>query len=179
MQQLQQIYAELTGKSESISSYYDDPIRLSLDDVELLHHKIVQTWEQYHVTSSSCSFTVYHQKETKNEFNSFDRFKLQIGGGGDAVESLFIKYDFLVIPPNVFKAQTYSISIRLVSRLAVERRLRRGGFFSVPSFIRKMAHHTGSVEVTYVDYSIARALRTTVDEWFQTIPRSRENKSMK
>ena len=76
VQQLQQIYSELTGKSESITKYYDDPIRLTLDDIEQLHHRLIQTWEQYRIVSSSCSFTVYYLKNSKDQFNTFERFKL-------------------------------------------------------------------------------------------------------
>jgi len=76
VQQLQQIYSELTGESESITKYYDDPIRLTLDDIEQLHHRLIQTWEQYRIVSSSCSFTVYYLKNSKDQFNTFERFKL-------------------------------------------------------------------------------------------------------
>jgi hypothetical protein len=158
VQQLQQIYSELTGKFESISKYYDDPIRLSFDDIDQIHHRLIQTWEQYNVVSSSCSFTVYYLENTKDQFNTFDRLKLQIGGGSEPVESILLKYEFLIILPNLTKPQTYSISIRVVSRLALERRMREGMYspFSLPRFIRLMGKNTGSVEITYVDYSVAR-----------------------
>jgi hypothetical protein len=94
MQQLQQIYAEFTGKLESLSKYYDDPIHLTFDDIEQLHQKILQTWEQYQLVSSSCSFTIYYLKNTKDQFTSFERMKLQIGSGAEPVESIFVKYNF-------------------------------------------------------------------------------------
>ena|SRR6516165_3104512 len=62
VQQLQQIYTGLTGKSESINKYYNEPIRLEFDDIEQLHHRLIQTWEQYHIVSSNCSFTIYYLK---------------------------------------------------------------------------------------------------------------------
>jgi hypothetical protein len=144
MQQLQQIYAELTGKSETISKYYNDPIRLTFDDIEQLHHRVVQTWEQYRVVSSSCSFTIYYLKNTKDLFNTFERAKFQIGGGADPIESLLIKYDFLVLLPNVDKPQTYSISVRVVSRLVLEKKMQEDiPIVSIPPFFRLMAHGIG------------------------------------
>jgi hypothetical protein len=110
VQQLQQIYSELTGKFESISKYYDDPIRLSFDDIDQIHHRLIQTWEQYNVVSSSCSFTVYYLENTKDQFNTFDRLKLQIGGGSEPVESILLKYEFLIILPNLTKPQTYCVT---------------------------------------------------------------------
>jgi hypothetical protein len=180
VQQLQQIYNELTGKSESINKYYEEPIRLELDDIEQLHHRLIQTWEQYHIISSNCYFTVYYLKNTKDQFNTFDRFKLQIGSGSEPVESILLKYEFLIILPNLTKAQTYSISIRAVSRLALERRMREGTTSPIlPRFIRLMGRNTASVEITYADYAVARNFLSTIDDWFKTIPKSVENKAMK
>jgi hypothetical protein len=180
VQQLQQIYSELTGKSESISKYYDEPIRLTLDDIEQLHHQLIQTWEQYHIVSSSCLFTVYYLKNSKDQFNTFDRFKLQIASGSEPVESVLLKYEFLIILPNLTKPQTYSISIRVVSRLALERRMREGTASPfMPRFIRLMGRNTGSVEISYADYAVARNFLSAIDDWFRTIPRSMENRFMK
>jgi hypothetical protein len=180
VQQLQQIYSELTGKSENISKYYDAPIRLTLDDVEQLHHRLIQTWEQYHIVSSSCSFTVYYLKNTKDQFNTFDRLKFQIGSGSEPVESILFKYEFLIILPNLTKPQTYSIAIRVVSRLALERRMREDTISPfLPRFIRLMGRNTASVEIAYADYAVARNFLSAIDDWFKTIPRSIENKVMK
>jgi hypothetical protein len=180
VQQLQQIYNELTGKSESINKYYNEPIRLELDDVGQLHQRIIQTWEQYNIVSSSCSFTVYYLKNTKDQFNTFQRFKLQIGSGSEPVESILLKYEFLVILPNLTKPQTYSISIRVVSRLALERRMREGTTSPfVPRFLRLMGRSTASVEIMYVDYAVARNFLSTIDDWLKTIPCSIQNKTMK
>jgi hypothetical protein len=179
MQQLQQIYSELTGKAESISRYYDDPIRLSFDDINDLHQRILQTWEQYSLVSSACSFTIYHLKNTKEHFTSFERMQLQIASGAEPVESILVQYNFLVLLPSISKPQNYSISVRVVSRLASERRMREEYIVSLPRFLRVMAQHTASVEITYVDYSVSRAFLTAIDEWFKTIPRSPDNKLMK
>jgi hypothetical protein len=181
VQQLQQIYAELTGKSESISKYYSEPIQLTLNDVEQIHHCLIQTWEQYQLVSSNTSFTVYYLRNTKDQFNTFDRLKLQIGAGSEPVESILLKYEFLIILPNLVKPQTYTVSIRVVSRLALERRIREGMSppFTLSRFIRLMGENTASVEITYVDYAVARNFLSVIDDWFKTIPRSKENKTMR
>ena len=180
MQQLQQIHSELTGKDESISRYYDEAIQLTLEDVDSLHHRIMQTWEQYRIVSTAFSFTIYYLRNTKDQFSTFDRARMQIPAGAEPVESVLLKYDLLVVLPNVPKAQTYSISIRIVSRVALEKRMREGPpFVLLPRFIRMMMRHTGSVEITYIDYSVARAFLNAIDEWFKSVPRSPENRPMK
>jgi hypothetical protein len=108
---------------------------------------------------------------------------LQIGGGSDPVESVLLKYESLILLPNLVKPQTYSISVRVVSRLALERRMRESMSFafSLPRFIRLMGRNTGSVEITYTDYSVARNFLGlgVIDDWFKTIPRSIEKKFLK
>ncbi len=51
-----------------------------------------------------------------------------------------------------------------------------GSPFTLPRFIRLMGQNTASVEITYVDYSVARNFLSVEDDWFQTIPRATENK---
>jgi hypothetical protein len=49
----------------------------------------------------------------------------------------------------------------------------------LPRFIRLMGRNTGSVEITYADYAVARTFLSAIDDWFKSIPRSIENKVMK
>jgi len=171
MQQLQQMHAELTGKAESISSYYDDPIHLTLDDIENMHHRLMQTWEQYRVESSTFTFTIYYLRNTKDQFTTFERLKFQVSSGAEPVESVLLKYNLLVVLPHVPKPQAYIISVRVISRMAIERRMREGGpFIPLPRFIKLLAQHTASVEIEYIDYSVARALLATIDDWFKVLP---------
>src|SRR5579864_2266661 len=97
IQHLQQIYKELTGKSESVSKYYDLPIHLTFTDLENLHYKIIQSLAQYNVTQSSENFTIYYSENKKEEFSSFDRLKLHNAGASESVESILCKYNLLII----------------------------------------------------------------------------------
>ena len=110
MQQLQQMHADLTGKAESISKYYEDPIRLSLPDIDNIHHRLAQTWEQYHVVSTTTSITVYYSRNTTEHFSSLDRFRLQASGGAEPIESVLLKYDLVVVLPNLAKPQRWPAS---------------------------------------------------------------------
>ncbi|MBV9859591.1 MAG: hypothetical protein JO038_05755 [Alphaproteobacteria bacterium] len=167
VQQLQQIYKELTGKSETVSKSYDNPIHLTFEDMENLHHKIIQALEQYNVVSVTAGFTLYYSQNTKEYFSSFERLRLHNAGASEPVESVLCKYEILIVLPNVAKAQTYEISIRMVSRLAIVRVMQEG---DVTRFIRIMGQRTVSAEITYVDYTVARTFLAIVDEWVRTIP---------
>jgi hypothetical protein len=124
VQQFQHIYNELTGRTESTNKYYDEPILADLHNIEQLHQYIKQMLEQYSVTSAATAFTVYYLKNTKDVFTSAERFFMQAPGGTTPIESVLIKYNFLIVLPLVRKPQAYTISVRLVSRSALQSKMR-------------------------------------------------------
>jgi hypothetical protein len=78
----------------------------------------------------------------------------------------------LIVPPALAKPQTYQISIRISSRLAVLGIMRVGDLSAI---LRIMGQRVISVEINYVDYAIARTLLNIVDEWVKTIPKGSQN----
>lgn len=176
LQTLQGIYNELTGKSEEVSKSYSKPIQVKFSDLEQLDHKISQACEQYNVVSGNCSITVYYIDDTRDRFSSFDRFRLHNAGSTSPVESILFKYNFLVLLPKTKQPQSYTITIRLASRVAVMHRMEGEFYGPPPQIIRMMGNRTAVVEVEYIDYMVARNLLNIVDEWFKGIPTAVELK---
>ena len=176
LQTLQGIYNELTGKSEEVGKSYSKPIQVKLADLDQLNHKITQACEQYNVVSGNCSITVYYVDDSRDRFSSFDRFRLHNAGATSPVESILLKYNFLILLPKTKQPQSYTISIRLASRVAVMRRMQGEFYGPPPQIIRMMGNRTGVVEVEYIDYMVARNLLHVVDEWFKVIPTAVELK---
>lgn len=170
IQTLQGIYNELTGKSEQVGKSYNKPIRVQFSDIEQLNHKITQACEQYNVVSGNCSVTVYYVDDTRDQFSSFDRFRLHNSGSTSPVESVLLKYHFLVLLPKTKQPQSYTISIRLASRVAVAKRMKSEFYGAPPPILRLMGNRTAVVEIEYVDYMVARNFLNLVDEWFKGIP---------
>lgn len=178
LQTLQGIYNELTGKSEEVGKSYSKPIRMKFSDIEQLNHKITQACEQYNVVSGNCTATVYYVDDTRDQFSSFDRFRLHNTGTTSPVESVLLKYNFLVILPKTKKPQSYTVSIRLASRVAVAKRMESEFFGAPPSIFRLMGNRTAIIEIQYVDYMVARNFLNLIDEWFKGIPTAPEFKPL-
>lgn len=176
LQTLQGIYNELTGKSEEVGKSYTKPIQVKFSDLEQLDHKISQACEQYNVVSGNGTITVYYVDDTRDRFSSFDRFRLHNSGCTSPVESILLKYNFLVLLPKTKQPQSYTITIRLASRVAVMRRMEGEFYGPPPQIIRMMGNRTAVVEVEYIDYMVARNLLNIVDEWFKVIPTADEHK---
>lgn len=178
LQTLQGIYNEITGKSEEVGKSYSKPIRVQFSDIVQLNHKVTQACEQYNVVSGNCSVTVYYVDDTRDRFSSFERFRLHNSGSTSPVESVLLKYNFLVVLPKTKQPQSYTVSIRLASRVAVAKRMEGEFYGAPPLIIRLMGNRTAVVDIQYVDYMVARNFLNLIDEWFKGIPTATEYKSL-
>lgn len=171
IQVLQNIYYELTGKSEEVSKSYDEAFHITTNDFRQLDHRIKQTREQYNICSSTCSVSIFYINDTKDTFSSFERFEMFNAGSSSPVESVLLIYNFLLILPKTQQPQSYTISIRIASPVAIQRKISDNGL--IPKIIRLIGgQQTAVVSVKYIDYAVARTLLSTIDEWFMTLPQS-------
>lgn len=178
MQVLQGIYNEITGKSEELTKGYNADFQLTFQDLEQLHTKISQLYEQYSIPTHNESVTVYYYKDTRETFSSFDRFRLFNKSSLSCVESVLMKYNFLIILPKTKKPQNYTISIRLASKITIAKKMEE----DIPGtlrFIRVMGSQTARVTVNYVDYLVARNFIDAIDGWIQGLPKNETNSILK
>ena len=177
-QVFQSIYNEITGKSETVGKNYDKPFEITYSDIEHLNHQIKQAHEQYNVCTSNCAITIYYLNNSRDNFSSFERFSMHNAGATSPVESILIKYNLLIILPKVAKPQTYSISVRLISRVAMERRMSQE-IHPFPSFYRFLGGGSSArVEIEYVDYLVARNFLGLIDDWFGVLPFAKAQKTL-
>ncbi|MGA4349618.1 hypothetical protein ACI2VA_04345 [Ralstonia nicotianae] len=176
IQTLQGIYNELTGKSEKVGKSYSRPFQIGFSDIEQLNKKIEQAHHQYNIVASHCNVTVYYVDDTRDRFSSFCRFALHNAGSSSAVESILIKYHFLVCLPKTKRPQTYTVSIRMASRVAITKRMMSEFYGAPPPIFRLMGNRTAVVDVEYVDYMVARNFLNIIDEWIKFLPAAFENK---
>lgn len=175
LQIVQNIYHELTGKTEDVSKSYNESFQFVHADYEQLHHRISQCCEQYNIKASNCSIKVYYINDTHETFSSFEKFKHFNAGSSSSVESVLLKYDFLIILPKLNQPQSYTLSIRTASRVSIEKKMGEDMPFDIPKILRLMGGRTAVVTVKYVDYVVARNLLNVVDEWLKTVNKARKN----
>ncbi|MCW5213408.1 hypothetical protein VU04_10920 [Desulfobulbus sp. TB] len=177
-QVLQDIYNEITGKREELEKSFRNPFELELADLEQLNIKINQMYEQYNIQSSNCSITVVYNKDTKETFSSFDRFKLLNSNSASQTERLVIKYNFLVILPKVKRPQSYEIEINISSKIALSSSIPnqiKGSFGVLKLFIGL----TANVSIKYVDYLVARNFQDVIFEFLNGLTLAEQNVILK
>jgi hypothetical protein len=138
IQVLQGIYHELTGKSEDVSKSYSEPFKITQLDFEQLNYRISQTCEQYQVRAATCSIKVFYINDTQETFSSFDRFRGFNAGSASAVESVLLTYNLMIVPPKTGQVQSYTISIRVASRISINRKMEQEMPVEMPKIFRLM-----------------------------------------
>lgn len=174
----QDIYHQVTGRTEQIRKRHFDNLLLEYSDLEQLHHKIMQLCDVHRVIARNETISVFHDKERKEQFTSFDRFAAYNANATSPCVSIVLKYNFSLIPAGLQKPQEYVVAVRLISRIALLEQmddeappfLRGGGYFGY------VHESTAEVTIDYVDYVIARGFVEATDEWAKgckSVPQSK------
>ncbi len=176
----QDLYHQITGKSEEIRQTYKEPLCIEFGDLEQLHHKISQLSDVHNVVAGSETITLYCDKERKETFTSFERFRAYNTNSTASVKSVVLKYNFSIVPAKLKRPQEYSITIKLVSRISILKELHD----DVPSFmsgalVALMTSDVAEVRVEYVDYVVARGYVEAFDEWVKGCKKSEETPLLK
>jgi len=113
MQLVQDVYNEITGKTEEITKGYKPDYIIKIEDISQLNTKITQLYEQYYIQSSNCSVTIYYEEDQKQVYTSFERFMLYDSSQLSPTESILLTYEFMIVLPKTKRVQTYSLSVRI------------------------------------------------------------------
>ncbi|WP_421783516.1 hypothetical protein [Kiloniella litopenaei] len=178
MQIVQDIYNQITDKNEEISKGIDSPYQVNIEDLKQLNQKVIQMLEQYHVKACNCSVTVYHEKSQKQLYSSFDRFELYDKSITTATESVLVTYHVLIVPPISKRVQSYTLSIRIGSKITILKEVSNNGTLP-PAILKFISGNHAKITVEYIDYTIARNFMDTIDSWFKSLDTDQHSKVVK
>ncbi|MDE1715533.1 hypothetical protein PWG14_24015 [Chromobacterium amazonense] len=170
MKAVQQIYSEITGRTESLERSYKFNHSIGFDDLCQLDAKVTQLLEQYNIVSRNCSVTLFHLDDQKQTFSSFERFKLFDRTTLSPVENVRIEYNFLIILPQMRRPQSYKIEVNIHSRAAMVKRANGDTGMRNTIFYEFFSPNTAHLEIEYVDYTVARNFQGAIDGWFKALP---------
>lgn len=163
----QAFYSEITGKSEKITENLTRSFVLTIENVQQLHQRIIQSTTQYNVASANVAFSVEYRNDSSERFSSIERFMTHAGSKGIAVSEVYINYRFLIILPETSKPQEYRINIRLISRVVKLEEIREtmGELsFSIPLW-EFDSGSTCRVSIDFIDITVANSFMSVVKNW--------------
>ncbi len=173
----QDIYHQITGRTEQVRKRYSENLLVEFQELEQLHHKVMQLCDIHTVVAKNETVSVFHDKERKEQFTSFDRFRAYNANATSPCVSVVLKYNFSIIPGGLQKPQEYIVTVRLTSRVALLQQAEE----EAPPFIRGrvisfMSENTAEITVDYADYVVARGFIEAFDEWIRGCKCAPKNK---
>ena len=163
----QEIYNDITGKTESTSISKKNSYLINLDNIIQLNHQINQTLDSLHCATRNSSVTVYHTNGQKEIFSSFERFKFYPVTNTNAIENINITYNFLEKSQGGV-CKPYEISINITSTGALLQKKTRGMNEALDlAYLVRIPPIRARIK--YVDYVIARTITTTIEDWESSI----------
>lgn len=173
----QDIYHQVTGRTEQIRKRAPDLLLIDFSEVEQLHTKINQLCDVHNVIAKNLTVSIFHEKERKEQFTSFERFRTYNSNTTSPTIFLVLKYNFSIIPSGIQKAQEYTVTIRLTSRVALLNQMQE----ETPPFMRVhmlkfISEPAAEITVDYVDYIIARGFIESFEEWVKGCKFTPKNK---
>ncbi len=131
----------------------------------------------HHVIARNETISVFHDKERKELFTSFERFRAYNGNATSPSVNVVFKYNFSIIPAGLERPQEYVVAVRLTSRVAAIKQLEdEAPLFMRGRFFGYLAGSIAEVTVDYADYVVARGFLEAFDEWIsgcRSTPKSR------
>ncbi|UDM16110.1 hypothetical protein [Vogesella sp. XCS3] len=176
MQLYQDLYNQITGKSEEIKQFSKKSIKVKLEDVRQFDIKIKQVLEQYKIVSFNSSFSIIYDKNQKETHSSIEKFMSLNNAISNCTESVFIKYNFAIILPQTSRAQSYTIAVKLSNRITSQKKLVEELPNGIPAAVVNMfTSKTCEITISYVDYVVARTVISVFDEWVDSLDESKES----
>jgi hypothetical protein len=162
----QDIYHQITGRTEQIRKRYSQNLLVEFSELEQLHHKIMQLCDVHNIVARNEVVSIFHEKERKDQFTSFERFRTYNANSSSPTVNVVLKYNFSIIPAGLEKTQEYVVTVRLSSRVAMLEQIES----DAPPFVRGrifryLTGNTAEITVEYADYIIARGFLEAFDEW--------------
>lgn len=176
----QDIYHQITGRTEQIRKRYLDNLLIEFAELEQLHYKIMQLCDVHNVVANTETVSVFHEKERKEEFTSFERFKAYNSNSSSPTGSVVLKYNFSIIPAGLERPQEYVVTLRLVSRVVVSKQLSDDALpFVRARFFGLLSTLVAEVTVEYTDYVVARGFLEAFDEWVKGCKATPQSKTLR
>lgn len=164
-QEYQAVYSELTQKNENIHKYYSKSFILQKTNIAHLKGLLDDILRQYNIVSLNTNLTVFQSDNTQKVYSSIENF-LAIETTQKATEQIVVEYDILIQAPNIEKKQNYKIVIKIESDLVVFEKMRD----NLPiEFLDIIEKNNIDIKIDYIDYTIAKSILNTVDEWVEDI----------
>jgi hypothetical protein len=170
-QEYQSIYSEFTQKDEHLTKHYCKAFKINKSHISHLKQLLDDILRQYSIISINTNISVYQSDNVKKHYSSIENF-LAIDTTAKATEQIVIEYDLLIQVPNIQKKQSYKIVIKILSDIVSF----NNAIGNLPiEFLDIIEKNNIEIKIDYIDYTIAKSIANTFDEWVNDISSKNNN----
>ncbi|WP_433977492.1 hypothetical protein [Erwinia sp. E_sp_B01_9] len=173
LQIYQQMYQHITGRSENMKQICSDNLLIDMQEIKQLHFKINQLRNIHNIIAQNETVTVFHAKERKEQFTSFEKFEIYNSSTTSPTLNVILKYNFAILPTGRVTPNQYTVTLKINSRIAWQKQMEEDAPpFMRGRFISFMLADAAEIDVEYADYVVARTFIEAFKEWTEGCSRA-------
>jgi hypothetical protein len=178
LQTYQQIYSDLTGKTESITKWSHNLHQIDFYDIQNLYEKMSQHLTQFTSARFLTDLKIYYYDDSVDSFSSFEKFSTLFANSNIGTERVVITFNILIIHATTHKPQNYKIEVNLESPIAEHKKERENDEPYYDFHYPFLGRLHGYTRIEYVDYNVAKTMMAIVNEWSKGLNQANKNNAI-
>lgn len=160
-----EVYKLLNKTGKEISKSYDDNLKITMEDIEELHCKIIQSIESQNGEGIILKINIEQLKGENYIFNDFSDFKKNNRTGPNPTQEIILDYKYIIKNKELKSFEKYKVVLRLASRATQLYDARKNTPDIMLEFLSNFRSTVARIDIEYYDYVKARSILATFDEW--------------
>jgi hypothetical protein len=172
LQNYQDIYKQLTGRSEARVTFQKERHRITMEHIQALHQDIQRTAHLMTLISSSMEITQRSEDDTHERWSGMEKFRAQGPEITQITTDVELVYNMLIKLPHAENPGIYKIKIGLRNELYnLKEHRKNDSELSEVKFIMMSQMATARWEVEFTDMSVARTFSRVISDWYDRLPK--------
>lgn len=172
LQHYQDIYQQLTGRSEARVTFQSERHRITMEHIQSLHKDIERTANMMTLLSSSMEITQRLEDDTHERWSGMEKFKVQGPEITQITTEVVLVYNMLIKLPHAENPGTYKIKIGLRNELYnLKKHRENDDEFNEIKLLMMSNMATARWEIEFTDMSVARTFSRVISDWYDCLPK--------
>lgn len=172
LQHYQDIYQQLTGRSEAQVTFQNERHRITMEYIQALHNDINRTANTMKLISSSMEITQRLGNDTYERWSGMEKFKVQGPEITQITTNVELVYNMLIKLPHAENPGVYKIKIGLRNELYnLKKHRENDGDLNEIDILMMSDMATARWDIEFTDMSVARTFSRVISDWYDRLPK--------
>lgn len=176
---VQELFKQFTIKSNKLAKIYPNNVVISGDDICRLHQSILEAFRVFKIETASLFSQIYYGDGTNVRHNSPNDLLDSASKQSAETESVLLQYNFLMSIPNTKELQKCELSIRMISRMVIEKKIESELGSNPAKLMLSLMVRAVIVEIDHGNIIVATSISSIIDKWVSTLHQNELSMTMK